>query len=181
MSAENSKEFAKSILERLQFVITSVRMVKVARLQSEFLHERIVWAANLFRKCSEISPKCLSLYSVGQKKSAKFPPNYPPNFPAKNQKNHRRASAGAQGERMVLLAGTGGMQICGFSCRTSGEKWSEIRSRLHIKNQGASVWHFALQCRVVIKVRPLLRILADSASSSMSLCSLERLVGQALP
>ena len=41
---------------------------------------------------------CLSLYSVGQKKSRKIPAK----FPCKNQKkNHRRASAGAQAEQDV--------------------------------------------------------------------------------
>ena len=44
--------------------------------------------------------KCLSLYSVGQKKSHKIPAKFPtkfPKFPCEKSKNiHRRASAGAQ-------------------------------------------------------------------------------------
>ena len=42
------------------------------------------------KNAPKLSPKCLSLCSVGQKNPAKFPPNFPPNFPnfpAKNQKN----------------------------------------------------------------------------------------------
>ena len=52
---------------------------------------------------------------MGQKKfPGKFPPNFPqifPNFPAKNQKKiHRRASAGAQGEKIRELRG---LRRCG--------------------------------------------------------------------
>ena len=50
------------------------------------LHERFFSS----HKFSYVSPKCLSLCSVGQKKNpGKFPPNFPlnfPKFPAKNQK-----------------------------------------------------------------------------------------------
>ena len=37
----------------------------------------------------------------GSEKSLKFPAKIPPNFPPKNRKNHRRASAGAQGEHVL--------------------------------------------------------------------------------
>ena len=42
-----------------------------------------------------------SLYSVGQKKSRKIPAKFPTKFPCeKSKKVHRRASAGAQGEKV---------------------------------------------------------------------------------
>ena len=39
------------------------------------------------KNAPKFPPDFLSLYSVGQEKSAKFPPNFPPNFPAKNLTN----------------------------------------------------------------------------------------------
>ena len=51
----------------------------MARLQSEFCTKDFFFRATNFpyEKCSA-PPKFLSLCSVGQKKSGKFPPNFPP-------------------------------------------------------------------------------------------------------
>ena len=68
------------------------------------------WATNFLTKnVPKFSPKFLSLYSVGQKKSRKIPAKFPTRFPKfpceKSKKIHRRASAGAQGESTVLARG----------------------------------------------------------------------------
>ena len=64
--------------------------VKVARLQSEFCTKDFFRATNFVTKnAPKISPKLLSLCSVGSENPAKFPQNFPlkfPNFPPKNQK-----------------------------------------------------------------------------------------------
>ena len=76
----------------------------MARLQSEFCAKDVFWATNFLTKnAPKLSPKFVSLYSVGQKKSPKkFPPKFPTKFPCeKSEKLHRRASAGAQGEKFV--------------------------------------------------------------------------------
>ena len=67
------------------------RFLKVAHLQREFCTKDFFRATNfLMKNALKFSPKCLSLCSVGQKKSrkilAKFPTKFPPNFPSKNQK-----------------------------------------------------------------------------------------------
>ena len=79
-------------------------LLKVARLQSEIC-TKVFFSSYEFsyEKCSEIFHEIFEpLFCGSEKIPAKFPPNFPlnfPNFPAKNQKkNHRRASAGAQGE-----------------------------------------------------------------------------------
>ena len=48
----------------------------------------------LSRKSSENFPEIVEPLFCG--------PNFPPNFPPKNQKNHRLASAGAQGEQTEI-------------------------------------------------------------------------------
>ena len=85
----------------------SKRMVKVARLQSEFWREIYFLATNLLTKnAPKFSPKYLSLYYVDPPKSRKILATFPGKFPCeKSKKLHRRASAGAWGERMVLNRG----------------------------------------------------------------------------
>ena len=72
--------------------------------------QKIFFRATNFscEKCSEIFPEIFEpLFCGSEQIPGKFPPNFPlnfPNFPAKNQKKiHRRASAGAQGERRRAL------------------------------------------------------------------------------
>ena len=77
--------------------------VKAARLQSEFCTKDFFRATSFLTKnAPKLSPKSLSLCSVGQKKSRKSPSKLPTNFSKfpceKSKKIHRRASAGAQGE-----------------------------------------------------------------------------------
>ena len=69
--------------------------LNICFLRHEFSHER----------CSEFfSPKILSLYFVGQKKSRKNPAEFPAKFPSpKSKKIHRQASAGAPGEQWCGL------------------------------------------------------------------------------
>ena len=76
----------------------------VARLQSEFCSKDFFRATNfLMKNAPKFSPKFLSLSSVGLKESRKIPSKFPTKFPKfplrKMKKIHRRASAGAQGER----------------------------------------------------------------------------------
>ena len=85
--------------------ITDTRLfLKVARLQSEFCTKDFFFRATNFvtKNAPKFSPKFLSLCSVGQKKSRKIPSKFPTKFSKfpceKSKKNHRRASAGAQGE-----------------------------------------------------------------------------------
>ena len=81
----------------------------MARLQSEFCTKDFCSSHEFSdEKCSEIVPEMFEpLFCGSEKIPGKFPPKFPlnfPNFPAKNQKKiHRRASAGAQGEGMVVL------------------------------------------------------------------------------
>ena len=57
-----------------------------------------------YEKCSDISSKCLEpLFGVSEK-SREIPSKFPIKFPSeKAKKNHRRASAGAQGEKSWWL------------------------------------------------------------------------------
>ena len=56
------------------------------------------------KNAPKFSPKFLSLYFVGPKKSCKIPAKFPAKFPyEKSRKIHRRASAGAQGEEIVWV------------------------------------------------------------------------------
>ena len=76
---------------------------KVARLRSEICTKDFFQATNFLTKnAPKFSPKCLSLCSVGQKKSRKIPSKFPTKFSTfpceKSKEIHRRASAGAQGE-----------------------------------------------------------------------------------
>ena len=79
-----------------------INFVKVARLQSEFCAKHFFGATKfLMKHAPKFSPKFLSLYCVGQKKSCKIPTK----FPCDKSKNiHRRASAGAQGENFGLVS-----------------------------------------------------------------------------
>ena len=73
------------------------KWVKVAHLQSDFLHE-IIFLSYEFshEKCSDICPEMFEpLFCVGLEKSRKI---IPAKFPCPKSKNHARASAGAQGE-----------------------------------------------------------------------------------
>ena len=75
-----------------------VHNFRLARLQSEFWHERFFWGATNFltKNAPIFSPIFLSLYFAGPKKSRKIPAKFPTKFPSKKSKNiHRRASAGA--------------------------------------------------------------------------------------
>ena len=54
----------------------------------------------LMQKCSEMFPNLFRLLYCGSEKSRRIPPNFP--F-CRISKNHRRASAGAQGERFSFL------------------------------------------------------------------------------
>ena len=59
----------------------SMQVVKVARLQSEFCTKDFFRATNFLTKnAPKFSPKCLSLCSVGQKKSQKIPSKFPTKF-----------------------------------------------------------------------------------------------------
>ena len=73
---------------------------RVARLQNEVGTKDFFWGTNFLTKnAPNFSPKILSLYFVGQKKSRKIPAKFPAKFPSpKSKKIHRRASAGAPGE-----------------------------------------------------------------------------------
>ena len=70
---------------------TTWKILKVARLQSEFCTERF-FSSHEFshEKCSEIFPENFEpLFCGSEKIPGKFPPNFPlnfPNFPAKNKK-----------------------------------------------------------------------------------------------
>ena len=80
----------------------------MARLQSEFCTKDFFRATTFITKnAPKFSPEFLSLRSVGQKKSRKIPSKFPTKFSKfpceKSKKNHRRASAGAQGERFESL------------------------------------------------------------------------------
>ena len=81
-----------------------VSLVRVARLQSEFCPKYFLLATNFLAKNAPIfSPNCLSLYFVGQKKSRQIPAKFAAELPSpKSKKNHRRASAGGQGETLVI-------------------------------------------------------------------------------
>ena len=74
-------------------------LVRAARLQNEVGTKDFFRGTNFRTKSApKFSPIFLSLYFVGLKKSARFPPN----FPAENQKNiHRRASAGRREKVLV--------------------------------------------------------------------------------
>ena len=80
--------FWRSLCPKVRsFPHNSSQFVKVARLQSEFWHERCFRATNFLTKnAPKFCPKCLSLYFVGQKNPAKFPQYFPPNFSAKKTK-----------------------------------------------------------------------------------------------
>ena len=58
---------------------TAVQCLKVARLQSEFRTKDFFFRATNFRtkNALKFSPKLLSLYSVGKKKSHKIPAKFP--------------------------------------------------------------------------------------------------------
>ena len=78
-----------------------LRFIRVARLQSEFWHEIFFGGYEIsHEKCSEIFPRKCWAFICGSKKSRKIPAKFPTKFPSqKSRKVHRRASAGAQGER----------------------------------------------------------------------------------
>ena len=79
--------------------------VKVARLQSEFCTKDFFRATNFVTKnAPKFSPKFLRAFV---KKTRKIPSKFPTKFPCKkNQKIHRRASAGAQRELCDQSAAT---------------------------------------------------------------------------
>ena len=123
----SQRSFWKINFGRRNENITSHKIVRVARLQSEFLHADFFWATNFLTKnAPKFSPKFLSLSSVVQKKSRKIPAKLPTKFPCKKSKKiHRRASAGAQGEQIVLDFFLGAVILAGecewFRTLVSGE------------------------------------------------------------
>ena len=85
--------------------ITSKRcqFVRVARLQNEVGTKDFFEARIFSRKMLCNFPRNFWAFILWvQTNLAKFQPKFPANFPPKNQKNHRRAFAGAQGEQFVI-------------------------------------------------------------------------------
>ena len=76
-------------------------IVEVARLQSEFWHERFFGGYEFsHEKCSESFPGIFEPLFSGSEKIRKIPAKFPTKFPSKKSKEiHRWASAGGAGRR----------------------------------------------------------------------------------
>ena len=85
------------------------RMIRVAHLQSEFCTKDFFFRPRIFlRKMLRNFPEIFEpLFCGSEKNPRKIPSKFPTTFSKfpceKSKKNHRRASAGAQGERMTPL------------------------------------------------------------------------------
>ena len=101
----------------------------MARLQNEVGTKDFFRGTNFLTKnAPKFSPKFLSLYFVGQKKSRKIPGKFPAKFPSqKSKKIHQRASAGAPGE--------------GFSpCQCRGFPPSDLTCHSSEREREREVW-----------------------------------------
>ena len=81
---------------------------RVARLQNEVGTKDFLRGTNFLTKnAPKFSPKFLSLYFVGRKKSRKIPAKFPTKFPSpKSKKIHQRASAGVATLKLFGVLGT---------------------------------------------------------------------------